>query len=582
MSKQKSLAFLLIILAVASFFRLWHITETPRGLYPDEAMNGTNAQEAIRTGSYKIFYPENNGREGLFINIQSLSLRIFGNEPWALRVVSAIFGILTVLGLYLMTRELLRKTSVYHERIALFAAFFLATLFWHINFSRIGFRAITVPFLLVWSFYYVFRMLHELEEGDEKLPKAEGFAVLAGIIYGLGFHTYIAYRVTPPLLLLLFCIGWQKYKAGILKKCFPCLFVLFLFAAFVSALPIGYYFLNNPADFSGRAAQVSVLASATPAHDLLLNAAKTYGMFFWIGDYNWRHNYAGAPALWWPMAILFAMGLLLSISRLFQNPNQIQNSNDRKEIRRGAWSLGLVAFRNIFTTPYGLLLVWFFLLSVPSVISNEGLPHALRTIGMIPPTMIFAALGIDLLMRKGRMLHQQILTAVVAKFPDLEEQIKRIGSEFRVLVLAFLVVISIFAYRQYLLHWASSPYAAEAFSENYTSLGKYMRLLPDTTHKYVIVNADGVEVRGIPMPAQPIMFLMGEGPITHGQVSPRNVHYVLPDEVRNLSLQNLPAGETVFIMLEMKGTLRNELKSVIPSITYEEIAGRLLVGKVTK
>ncbi len=560
MSKQKSLVFLFIILAVASFFRLWHITETPPGLYPDEAMNGTNAQEAIRTGHYKIFYPENNGREGLFINIQSLSLRAFGNEPWALRVVSAIFGILTILGLYLMTRELLQKTTEYHERIALFAAFFMATLFWHINFSRIGFRAITVPFWLVWSFYWIFRMIRELETGNEKLPKAEGFAILAGIVYGLGFHTYIAYRVTPPLLLVLFFIGWKKYKAGILKKCFPCIFTLFLFAAFVAALPIGYYFLNNPADFSGRTAQVSVLASATPAHDLLLNAAKTYGMLFWTGDYNWRHNYAGAPELWWPMAVLFGLGLLISLGAVFatRSPKRM--------------------ITQIFTAPHGLLIVWFFVLSIPSVISNEGLPHALRTIGMIPPVMIFAALGMDFIMRKGKILHGRLLGA----FPDLEYQINRIGSEFRILVFAFLVVISIFAYRQYLLRWASSPYTAEAFSENYTLLGKYLRTLPDTTHKYVIVNADGVDVRGIPMPAQPVMFLMGEGPIAHGEVSPRNARYILPDEIKNLSLEQLPAGEMVFAMLEMKGTLRAEIKSLIPSMTFEEIPGKLLVGKVTK
>src|SRR3989344_9433642 len=108
MQQRRRILLMLGVMIIAAFFRFWQITETPPGLYPDEAMNGTNAQEAIRTGDYKIFYPENNGREGLFINIQSLSLRIFGNEPWALRVVSAIFGILTVLGLYLMTRELLR------------------------------------------------------------------------------------------------------------------------------------------------------------------------------------------------------------------------------------------------------------------------------------------------------------------------------------------------------------------------------------------------------------------------------------------------------------------------------------------
>ena len=71
-------------------------------------MNGNNALEALETGDFKIFYPENNGREGLFINIQALSLKVFGAEPWALRIVSAIFGFLTVLGLYFLARILFK------------------------------------------------------------------------------------------------------------------------------------------------------------------------------------------------------------------------------------------------------------------------------------------------------------------------------------------------------------------------------------------------------------------------------------------------------------------------------------------
>ncbi|MEK7151084.1 MAG: hypothetical protein AAB784_00005, partial [Patescibacteria group bacterium] len=83
---------IVLIIIVAIFFRFQSITSTPPGLYPDEAMNGNNALEAIETGNYKVFYSENNGREGLFINIQAQSIKIFGpstgagqgNQPWVL------------------------------------------------------------------------------------------------------------------------------------------------------------------------------------------------------------------------------------------------------------------------------------------------------------------------------------------------------------------------------------------------------------------------------------------------------------------------------------------------------------------
>src|SRR3989338_2846982 len=104
---KASVVFLLIlILAIAAFFRLWQIDAIPPGLYPDEAMNGNNALEALETGEFKIFYPENNGREGLFINMQAASLKIFGNKPLALRLPSILFGVLTILGLYFLTKIL--------------------------------------------------------------------------------------------------------------------------------------------------------------------------------------------------------------------------------------------------------------------------------------------------------------------------------------------------------------------------------------------------------------------------------------------------------------------------------------------
>ncbi len=136
MSKKQVFIFLIFIIAIAAFLRLYKLQSFPPGLYPDEAMNGNNALEALKTGppdgGFKWFYPENNGREALFINIQALSVAVFGNEPWALRGVSAIVGILTVLGLFFLTRTLLGN-----DRTALFAPFCLAVSFWHIMFSRI-------------------------------------------------------------------------------------------------------------------------------------------------------------------------------------------------------------------------------------------------------------------------------------------------------------------------------------------------------------------------------------------------------------------------------------------------------------
>ena len=189
MTKKETIALFLIFI-IAIFFRFWNITNTPPGLYPDEAMNGNNALEANATSEYKIFYPENNGREGFFINIQAISLSIFGNYPWALRIVSALFGIFTVLGIFFLIKAIFPKKSI----IALTATFMLAASFWHINFSRISFRAIMVPFCLVWSFYFIILAWQKRKVWP---------ALISGIFFGLGFHTYIAFRFAPFLALVL-------------------------------------------------------------------------------------------------------------------------------------------------------------------------------------------------------------------------------------------------------------------------------------------------------------------------------------------------------------------------------------------
>ncbi|MDP3934611.1 MAG: glycosyltransferase family 39 protein [Candidatus Giovannonibacteria bacterium] len=157
-------------------------------------MNGTNTIQALEGDEWKVFYPENFGREGLFINIQALFVKTLGHESWVLRLPSAIFGLFTVLGLYFLTKEL------FSERIALFSAFFLATSFWHINFSRMGFRAIMAPFFLVWAFNFLFLGMRKLKQP---------FFVLAGLFFGLGAHSYIAYRVAPLIALLPL---WKFYR----------------------------------------------------------------------------------------------------------------------------------------------------------------------------------------------------------------------------------------------------------------------------------------------------------------------------------------------------------------------------------
>lgn len=452
MTNKRNFVFAIIgVLVLASFFRLYKLPSVHPGLYPDEAMNGNNALEAIKTNDFKIFYPENNGREGLFINIQALFLKFLmpengDPEPWMLKLPSAIFGILTVLGVFFLAQELFKN---YHgKKIALLSSFFLAVSFWHVNFSRIGFRAIMAPFFLTWGIYFLLLSFRKHSPLKNRL-----LPLLAGTIYGLGFYSYIAYRATPILILAIMILYWLKNKN--IRRDILFASLCFVFASTLTVSPLLNYFVENPADLFGRTAQISIFNSPTPIKDLGLNILKTAAMFNFAGDYNWRHNIAGRSLLFWPVGILFLIGLFLSIK------------NFRKDF---------------------ILLSWLIVAALPVVISNEGMPHALRAIIMAPPVFILAAWG-------GVKLYDWFLNRNV---------LKNFLPTATGLLLAFLVVES---YWSYFLFWGKNQEVKNAFSENYVEIGHLLNSLSKNTAKYVIVPPGGVTVRGVPMAAQTTMFV---------------------------------------------------------------------------
>lgn len=578
---KKTALFLILIVAIAAFLRLWNITSAPPGLYPDEAINGNNAVEALEKKDFKVFYPENNGREGLFINIVAGSIKIFGNKPWAVRLPSAVFGILTVIGVFFLTRELFRenhkpqntnykqiqnlnaqnttKVGIWNlefgishgEVIALLASFFLATSFWHINFSRIGFRAIIAPLFLVWGFYFLWRVSRSDASKNQKL-----FSALAGgIIFGIGFHSYIAYRIMP-FLLILPLIKWWKSPG------FRYYFVIFAAAAIVAALPLGFYFLEHPADFFGRTSQISIADSSSPLKTIGNNFLKTLGMFWIKGDYNWRHNLAGAPQLWRPIGVLFALGIIISIFRFinsqFSRLNFQSNPDEKLKIRN----------KNIL--PETVLFSWLIIGLIPVIVSNEGLPHALRSIMVIPPAMIISALGLDWII----VMAQKWFSRQKEKRPQFIKKINRIEKEAIILLFIFLAGAAINGFNQYFFRWAPNPYVYNAFSGNYVRIGKVINSLPKETRKYVIINASGVLVKNIPMPAQTVMFITQT--YSAKQQNEKKIFYVTESNLDAFA-KTIEAKQNIAItMLESDIFLARKLEQTAPGLKFENKDGILL------
>lgn len=504
---KKTVLLLGVVLIIAGFLRFYHLSVTPPGLYPDEAMDGNNALQALRTGDFKVFYPPNNGVEGLYANVEAGLISATGTrEPWTLRFPSALFGFFTVLGTFFLARELFRKVRG-HNSIALLSAFFLATSFWHVNFSRIGFRAIMAPFFAVWALYFLLRSVRET-----RLKQNAWLAVLGGIAFGLGFYSYISYRVMPLALLLLIPF-FRK------EKHFWRAVGIFVAATFLVALPLGLYFVQNPADFMGRTSQVSIFSSANPALEVLRNTTKTVGMLNFAGDGNWRHNFAGRPELFWPVGIAFWIGVALGLRTVFRKDMWL-GATEREELPSLKFA-------------YLLCFAWIALAALPVVFSNEGIPHALRAILMIPPIMILAAAG-------GVKVYEWLL--------------RKFSREANMIHFTALVVLSLLAFEgayTYFIAWGHNPNVQGAFNADYAALGREIRDLPQTTPKYIVIRAGGGttaqqdpwdpagRVQNIPIPAQTVMYLTDT--YLPERQKEENIHYLLPADE-----SSIPSGAAVF------------------------------------
>jgi 4-amino-4-deoxy-L-arabinose transferase-like glycosyltransferase len=531
--KNKGLILLLFILLLATFFRLWQLNSIPPGLYPDVAIYGNDGLDTLETKNFRVFYPENNGREGLFIWLLALSFATFGVSIWSIKIVAALIGILTVLGTHLLTKELFQFHKNNSRGIALLASFFLATSFWHTNFSRIGFRAVLAPLILVFALYFLIRAFRTKKLSD---------FVFSGIFWGLGFYTYISFRMAIIILVIILILKlieylkkekiefswhwlWKKmyFKDGWWKV------NIFLLTIILAALPIGIYFLQNSQDFIGRAVGVSIFKQANPIKAAFLSTAAHLGMFNFYGDGNWRHNFSGSPMLFWPVGILFIVGFILSIKHLI------------KSIKTKDHSL---------LTIHSLLLVWFFAMLLPGILTAEGIPHALRAIGVIPVVYIFAAIG-------GLVIYEWLKNIIKNPKPIFA------------LCFLFFVVVAFADFNKYFFIWAKDKNVEGAFTKKFADIGYYLNSLPAETSKYVIVNEPGVPVpwpQGLPMPAQTVMFIEN---IENTRFGKTQSTYLLPEDLTQVRIKK----EAVIVPMKYDDNLANEIQKRFPHGEIREIDG---------
>lgn len=447
----KNNSFLIVILLIAALFRFWQISTLPGGLFPDEAANGLDVN-SILNGDLQPFYERGNGREALFFYLLAIPVSLFGRGPWQHHIVSATLGFLEVLAAYFLARRLFGK------RVALLSGFFMAVSSFATTVSRTAFRANLIPLFTTLTLLFIVKLFQTKDKKSKLLS-----ALAAGVSFGLGFYTYISYRMMVPLLLgfgILLLLAFRDELKTMLKKYFSS-FNMFVLGFLASFGWLGIYFLTHPGSFIGRAGQVSIFSKDLNNGDVLGTflavLQKTILGFFTAGDLNWRHNVSGAPFLSPFLSPFFAVSLIIFTLSFFVLLYRIWKKTTTPDL----WHKTLVAG-------------WFWFMLVPEITTAEGIPHGLRLIGVIPAIFILSAWGVDWLWRRLKKLIQPRGITIS---------------------LAIFFLLSIFVYNFYLYFGltASSPEYYYAFRSDLTEVSDYLNRHGQKTSTFLSLDKFSVQ-----------------------------------------------------------------------------------------
>lgn len=424
---------LILIIVVAVFFRFYKLGTIPPGLHPDEAANGQDIIRMIDNHDFRVAYDTNGPREALFFYLQGIFVWIGTLTKWAwlyytplsLRIAPAIIGVLTVGAIYFLGKELFNKN------VGLFAAATLAVSSWHVQFSRNGFRAILVPLVLILLFYHFVRAYRH--------GKLKDFA-LTGMWIAIGFYTYFAFRMVAialVALLIYILIKDRKFLSKNLKN------IGWMIGAFlITLLPMIFHFIQVPADILGRASTSifnSELNGGSPFKTLGSNIYKTAAMLNFKGDANWRHNVANLPMLDPLTGILMWFGVAITL-------------------------------KNFKKFEHYLLAFWFMALCLPEILTAEGIPHALRLVGIIPVVYLWIALGLNWITEKIKFKHALVVGTIV-----------------------LMLFSGMYTYWKYFVKFPVAREAGEAYAEDMVNIAKDINLAPVGRRNILIVGEYGTK-----------------------------------------------------------------------------------------
>lgn len=370
----------LAIIVLAALIRFTFLSSLPVSLYWDEVSEGYNSYSILQTGKDEygttlplLFRGYDDDKMPVYIYLSVIPIALFGLQEFSVRFFSAFLGVGSVAVCFFIVRELFNKER-WRDHVSLFSSLLFSLVPWHVQLSRAGFEANAALFFVMIGSFFV------LKSRDRKW-----YMIAASISFVLSIYTYRSSLIVIPLLFFAFLVLLRR---EIIKHSTQKVTTLSILVFILLSLPLLFTFATKG---DSRSSEVSIFVAENPklqefsirqqnagnsiiakiiynrrlvyAEEAVENYVSHFSpnFLFLKGDVNPRHSVGDVGQLYfWQLPFVIA-GILFLL----------------KKYRQQAL----------------LLLSWLFLSPLPASFSFPS-PHALRSLLMLPPLVIFTAVGL--------------------------------------------------------------------------------------------------------------------------------------------------------------------------------------------
>ncbi len=366
---------LFVIVLVSFLLRFYKVTENPPSLNWDEISIAYNAYSILKTGKdeWNQPFPVHFKAYGEYklpmqVYLSIPGIYIFGLNELGVRITPVIYGVLTVLIIFFLGKELFKS-----ELAGLVSAFLLGISPWHIQLTRASFESSLATFFITIGIWF-------LVKGFKK----QKWFIYSMVIFALSVFTYNSARIFTPLFLLSIVFIYRKQLARF-KRSVIISVVLFI----ILLIPLAPYFLSG--ERSARYKLVSITDDPGLVQRInqgrghskfpqplprIIHNKITYTSFAFITNY-----------------ISHFTPSFLFISGAPHKQHHVQNMGELYYFQAPFLILGLIYLfksNNMYTK---LLISWLLLAFMPVSVTQDSIPHALRTLLVAPFYQLVSGYG---------------------------------------------------------------------------------------------------------------------------------------------------------------------------------------------